>query len=57
MDYNLIFAVSELLLFYESVSDFDGDGAVVMMVMKTVMTKVEDAGACPCWRAVSVLDI
>lgn len=27
MDYNLIFAVSELLLFYESVSDFDGDGA------------------------------
>lgn len=24
---NLIFAVSELLLFYESVSDFDGDGA------------------------------
>lgn len=52
MDYSFIFAVSELLLLYESVSDFDGDG------------DCDDDGdedsddrsmlsACPCRHAVS----
>lgn len=40
VDYSLIFAVSELLLLYESVLDFDGDGDYAMMVMKTVLTGV-----------------
>lgn len=54
MDYNFIFAVSELLLFYESVSDFDGDGVCDDDGDEDGDDKSRGCwSACPCWRAVS----